>query len=363
MANRIALYTSLAPEVKRFIGVNEVGHAYIGECVRSWRRAGFDVVSLNSPDEIKKLKPFGYETEFEEIPGNRPAISDFLGAITRAGRPVAGIINSDIFLSNHAELLPAVVERSADGMIMIERVNVDPVGLMPSGRSCYGFDAFIFRTDLIAQMELTSAPFLFGHPWWDYWFPLAFAAAGGKLMTTSDPLIFHLVHAQNWNHRQWVDNARKTIGCFARSTGQLPEDFAGKIRPLLGSGNVSEEKLGLFAHWCFNRLQSMAELIRISPEGSDIGVLPALASVLDDPGGRRLLVELNGTRAYSQSFFDSMQHISWVLGGEQVTSREGALQAVGEAARILTSRKAMVLHFVALNMASVKRLWRAVRPV
>jgi hypothetical protein len=107
----------------------------------------------------------------------------------------------------------------------------------------------------------------------------------------------------------------------------------------------------------------MAELIRISPEGSDIGVLPALASVLDDPGGRRLLVELNGTRAYSQSFFDSMQHISWVLGGEQVTSREGALQAVGEAARILTSRKAMVLHFVALNMASVKRLWRAVRPV
>jgi hypothetical protein len=76
-----------------------------------------------------------------------------------------------------------------------------------------------------------------------------------------------------------------------------------------------------------------------------------------------LLVELNGTRAYSQSFFDSMQQISWVLGGEQVTSREGALQAVNKAARILTSRRAMVLHFVDLNLASVKRLWRAGRAV
>jgi hypothetical protein len=355
LADKITFYTSLAPKTKRFIGATEVGSAYIGECVQSWRRAGFDVVSLNNASEIELLKSFGYDVDLEEIAGDRPAICDFLRVIARKGCPVAGIINSDIYLSNDTELLRAVVERSAAGMTMIERVNIDPVGLMPSAKSCYGFDAFIFRTDLISQFDLNSAQFLFGHPWWDYWFPLAFAAAGGLLMTTTDPLIFHLVHHQNWSHRQWIDNAKKTIQCFLPSTGRLPADFASHLEQLSDIENVPEFELGRFSNWCFNKLLGMADVIRVSPPRSEIGLLPALTSVLDDPYGRRLLVELNEVRAYSQGFLDSMQHISRVLNGSRAATRDSALQAIGDAARILTSRKAMIAHFVALNLAWAKR--------
>jgi hypothetical protein len=356
MTHKITLYTSLAPKVKRFIGVTELGHAYTAECVHSWRRAGFDVVSLNNANEIERLKPFGYEAAYVEIDRERPAISDFLNVIARAGDPVAGIINADIFLSNDSDLLRSVVDQSAAGMTIIERVNIDPVGLMPSAKSCYGFDAFIFRTDLISEFDLNCPEFLFGHPWWDYWFPLAFAAAGGRLMTTVDPFIFHLVHHQNWSHLQWIDNARKTIRCFVRSTGRLPADFASCLERLSDVENLSENELGTFAHWCFNRLRSMAELIRVSPEREEIAVLPALASVLDDPHGRRLLVELNEVRAYSQDFMDSMQHISWVVSGSRIANQESALRTIDGAAQILTSRKAMIAHFVALNLAWAKRM-------
>jgi hypothetical protein len=355
LADKITFYTSLAPKAKRFIGATEVGYAYVDECVRSWRRAGFDVVSLNSASEIEALKSLGYEIDFEEIAGDRPAICDFLRVIARTGHPIAGIINSDIYLSNDAELLGAVVERSTTGMTMIERVNIDPVGLMPSAKSCYGFDAFIFRTDFISQIDPNSAEFLFGRPWWDYWFPLTFAAAGGSLMTTTDPLIFHLVHHQNWSHRHWIENAKKTIRCFLPSTGRLPADFASRFEQVSDIDNVPEIELGEFSNWCFNRLRGMADVIRVLPPRSEIGLVPALASVLDDPHGRRLLVELNEVRAYSQGFLDSMQHISRVLHGSRVTTQDSALQAIGDAARILTSRKAMIAHFVALNLAWAKR--------
>ena len=52
MTERIKLYTSLPPEVTRIIAGTEVGAAYLAECVRSWRRAGFDVVSVNGAREI-----------------------------------------------------------------------------------------------------------------------------------------------------------------------------------------------------------------------------------------------------------------------------------------------------------------------
>jgi hypothetical protein len=110
-----------------------VGALYVAECVKSWVRANFDVISLNSAEEIRELVPAGYDVEYQEVAAERPRIKDFVNAIRSSGRPVAGIINSDIFLSHDPELLDAIAHRSAGGMTIFERVNIDPVSLRPTG--------------------------------------------------------------------------------------------------------------------------------------------------------------------------------------------------------------------------------------
>jgi hypothetical protein len=402
MPNRIVLHTSLPPKVSRRIDGAEVGQAYLAECVRSWRRAGFDVVSLNSAEEIDVLRGLDYEAEFAQIGGARPSIGDFLNAIRSSGRPVAGIINADIFLSNDAALLDAIADRSAGGMTMIERINIDPVNLRPTGRSCYGFDAFFFRTDLIAQIDIEHE-FLFGQPWWDYWFPLAYVAGGGKLMTVTAPLLFHLDHTQGWIQQQWIDNAKKTVKYFAPSAGKLPRDIADYVRKLAALPVMSEGELGPFAHWCFARLRNMAEPIERSPGSGVHAPLQALLSVVDNPDRRSLLGELNnvqsriidlreqirapprraatgtieertivtrmvGESSHAPTVADGeqdrlhvelsrqIQRIAWAVDGKPFARDEEALLALAQGAHILLSRKAALSHFVALNIAWAKRL-------
>jgi hypothetical protein len=405
MPERIVLHTSLPPKVSRLIDGAEVGQAYLAECVRSWRRAGFDVVSLNNARETEVVRELGYEVEFREIGGNRPSIGDFLNAIQSSGRPVAGIINADIFLSNDAALLAAIADRSVSGMTMIERINIDPATLRPTGRSCYGFDAFFFRTDLIAQIDIEH-DFLFGQPWWDYWFPLAYAARGGKLMVVPDPLLFHLDHPQSWIQQRWIDNARKTVEYFAPSPGKLPGDVADYVRKLAALPVMSESELGPFAHWCFARLRNMAKPIERSPGSGDHAPLQALLSVVGNPDQSGLLGELNKAQAsitdlreqrraqahhaavrttweehfiaelFGQStqallataedqlersiFLAQLRHeiqrISWAVDGKPFVGADEALLATRQGAGILVSRNRMLSHFMALNIAWAKRL-------
>src|SRR5712675_2276946 len=100
MAGEIKLYTSLPPAAMRQLAGAEVGQAYLAHCVNSWRKADFDVISLNSVEEIEALSRIGFDVELRQISGNRPTISDFFDKIRDSGSSVAAIINADVFLSN-----------------------------------------------------------------------------------------------------------------------------------------------------------------------------------------------------------------------------------------------------------------------
>src|SRR6202023_67699 len=110
MTAKVKLYTSLPPEITRSIAGTEVGAAYLAECVRSWRRAGFDVISLNSAREIEALAGQGYAAEYLQVSRDRPAIDDFLTAIRGSQAALAGIINADVLLFAEPGLLAAACD-------------------------------------------------------------------------------------------------------------------------------------------------------------------------------------------------------------------------------------------------------------
>jgi hypothetical protein len=71
-AQAVTLYTSLPPRIERLAAGRELGAVYQRECIASWRRLGFDVVSLNARAEIEALLPLGYEVTFKEVAASPP---------------------------------------------------------------------------------------------------------------------------------------------------------------------------------------------------------------------------------------------------------------------------------------------------
>jgi hypothetical protein len=371
----------------------EVGKDYLAECVQSWRRADFDVVSLNSAEEIEAVSRLDLDVELRRISGSRPTIAEFLGTIRASESPVAAIINADVFMANHSGLLNAVAERGAGCMIMLERINIEPSSLRPTGQSCNGFDAFIFHTEPLARIGL-DFEFLFGQPWWDYWLPLAYAAAGGKLMKVKDPILFHLDHPQKWNQGQWIANGQKTVRYFLRSSGELPEEFAAEIAKFAESSDLSEDKLGPFSHWCFAKLRAMAEVIPPPQRPDSHASLSAFVGFLDNPNSRSLVDELNEAHArlaamkeivdaslsiwgaaveVCNSFGDkqleyssssavrgnqpSDLHQHTPLSGNPISNYEDLLQTIAAGNRIMSSRKAILARFVGLNVSWLRSKW------
>ncbi|MGO9602686.1 MAG: hypothetical protein ACLQAT_04660 [Candidatus Binataceae bacterium] len=240
------------------------------------------MISLNGTDEIKELTTLGYDVEYRQVPVSRPGISDFLRAIRESGSPFAGIINADTYLTDDTAILEAVMQHAANGMMMLERTNINPVKVQPSGPT--GFvDACIFNTNPLSRIDL-DIDLLIGHPWWDCWFPLAYALVGGKLMTTETPLLFHLDHTPTWTQAHFNCNGRKFIKYFLNHSSQLLDDFAAEIQCFSRSIDISEGALRSFSLWCCPRIRRMAELIRIPSQTRHDNLLSALVAVLPDHG-------------------------------------------------------------------------------
>jgi hypothetical protein len=347
MTEKVTLYTSLPPEVSRSIAGAEVGAAYLAECVRSWRRAGFDVVSLNSAQEIERLVRQRYAVEYLQVSRDRPAIDDFLTAISGSQAAVAGILNADVLLMADPSLLAAARD-CADGMTLFERINIDPDSLRPTGRSCFGFDAFIFATAPLLRID-RQEEFLFGQPWWDYWLPIAYLAAGGRLRTIKAPVLFHLQHQQNWRPEQHVTNARKFVRCLLSLKGGLPDDVRAEIRKFSDPGHMSDDELGGLAPWCFAKIRMMAEPIDIRRPAGALGLLGELVALLNNPLNRTLVGELDNAEARVLDMSGAFHQMSYSIWQQPIGSEDGLRDTADRAASILASRKATLLHFWALN--------------
>ena len=331
MTKQITLYTSLPPGLTREVAHVETGHSYLTACISSWKKAQFRVVSLNSVHEIQTLAKLDYDVEYEQVPGDRPKIADFLYAIRASGNPVAGIINADVFLVDHPPVLEAVTHHAAGGLVVVRRTNVDPVNLRLAGFYPYGFDAMIFSTQPLSEINLDLDDLFIGHPWWDYWFPLAYAAVGGRLMTTGAPLLFHVDHEQRWRWPEYIRSGGAAIKNLLNFPGQLPQDLVAELRRLSALGAIPLDVLQPFAYFCFDRLMEMVEVIQIPSQPSDRHLLSTLIALLPSVG---LFGELKDAQA-------GMIPLEKYSGYRVAPDRRRSADAIAEAAARVPYLQAM----------------------
>ena len=183
----IPLFTSAPPSLKRLIQGRECGPAWQAMCIESCRQAGFHPINFESDD--------------------RPLISDILTACRReADAKIAGIINSDCMIIPHFGLADRLTQHLDNGAVVAERINLNPDTLSPTGVTCYGFDAFFFCIDSLANC---CTEWRMGDAWWDYWFPLTFLASGSEIRTLPAPALIHVDHPTRWDWDSWQNNFRR----------------------------------------------------------------------------------------------------------------------------------------------------------
>ena len=261
----VTLLTSLPPSTTRIVNGVDFGPAYQRACIDSWIAAGFDVVSLNPESEIAQLRKYDYPISYLASPNPRPQIVEFLTEARRCPTEVIGIINADCLLLSYPAFVQGIVSGARDGLVMVERVNIDPNSLLPTGQTCLGFDGFFFNKADAARVTI-DPDLSVGQPWWDYWFPMEFAVSNVKLLRLQSPIILHLDHEQGWSQTRWLYYGRKFMTHFSVVDGTRNSSFSTGLREFLGSGAVERDDLGGFGDWCFNWLRDNAEYLKVSQD-------------------------------------------------------------------------------------------------
>jgi hypothetical protein len=197
-----------------------------------------------------------FEVDFLRVDAKRPRIADFIDAAKTSGKKLAAIVNADCLLVAPQTVIDASLKASANGMVMFERLNVHPESICPTGTHCNGFDLFLFCTSPLFSMEFDER-FEIGSPWWDYYFPMAYEAAGGKLYTLPGPALIHLDHPVGFSQTTYDEN-RQIVYSLIR-TGQF---VVPNFNP---SPGLSVPELRTLGAACFEKLQS-CEKVKIQDE-------------------------------------------------------------------------------------------------
>ena len=165
-----------------------MGSAWQTVCIQSWKASGFKVTSLNNPNEIGILRSLNPDVAFYPIPPDhaRPHITDFIETAIESGAEVGGIINADCMLVPQVNLIKHLTR--LNGVVIAERINLDQTTLRPTEQLGMGFDAFFFDTKALSKIGRDDR-WRIGEPCWDYWFPLAFQAAGFEVKTLPAPVL------------------------------------------------------------------------------------------------------------------------------------------------------------------------------
>jgi len=172
--------------------------------VESWLRAGFDVTSLNVPEEIDQLRPDFPGIDFAPILRTAKPIvgkplvfiTDMVDFLRRSDRKVVGIINSDIHIAESGNLPSFIASRVSEGFIFGPRVEVpsfiEGTGELDPKLDPWGFDFFFFDRHLPDVWG--EKKFCLGMPFWDQWFPLMPLLAGRPTLKLISNAFRHIPH-------------------------------------------------------------------------------------------------------------------------------------------------------------------------
>ena len=248
----VKLYTSHPAVLRRQALSNEVGNQYLAACIDSWSNAGFEIISVNDPDEIASLEALDLGIQYVPGRSGRPTIADFLALIRESGDPISGIVNADCMFLGTDATAARICETAAHDLVMLERLNISPVDLRPTGLSCSGFDAFLFPASRLGHVKMQES-LRIGDSWWDYWLPFAFSRSGIGLVQSKAPLLSHLDHPVAWKKAQYLTAGR----AFCAEFRDAPS-FGLDEMPVQ---DISEFMVGAVAGLAFDLLRTNARKI------------------------------------------------------------------------------------------------------
>jgi len=174
---------------------DEIGHAYQQSCIDSWRRAGFEPISVNSINETcsHSIRTVPVSRDASAIAG-RPLVflADMLNvaSIEVQGRPFA-LMNADLFMPPTSALAAKVAQLRAGEFIFSRRIDIDQPSKTDGVPYPHGYDFFAGHADDISG--LSDAGMVVGIPWWDHYLPLLMFMQGCRICQI-EPAVLHLNH-------------------------------------------------------------------------------------------------------------------------------------------------------------------------
>lgn len=174
-------------------------------CVRTWLRAGFEVISVNPAEEIRDLERGFPEVRF--VPSRRdgreffgkplPYIEDMLAALRDSGAEIVGIVNADIALCHEGDFRAFVLEHARGGLLFGPRVDIAAMDAQVASLYRRGFDYYFFDAECLP--DLAGSGFCMGAPWWDIYIPHACLMDGMPVRMNLSPVAYHLDHDMHWS--------------------------------------------------------------------------------------------------------------------------------------------------------------------
>jgi hypothetical protein len=213
--------TSISPSHKNF----EVQQ----RAIQSWIDLGYEVVSLNAPEEIELLKDF---EGVKFVPTGRhnkkifgkpyvtaSAIIDYL---IEAKSEHSLIVNSDIIILDTDNTTEKLKQRSEDEIIIMHRRDFES-DITKSKVYAEGFDGFFLN---YKHLEVFPQTILcLGQCHWDFWLPYIATIHGAKISALKEPYLFHVMHNVQYSKENW----KRTAEIFRAEIGMLRHTNVGQV--------------------------------------------------------------------------------------------------------------------------------------
>lgn len=179
--------------------------------LKTWSSAGFEVISCNSPSEIKQIAPqfpfvnFVAVTDFYSPALNKAYIyiTDILKALQASEAQVCCVVNSDIYLSDAEAFKAELVSLDDDTALCAHRKDVNDLNDPQGEFYLYGFDVFCFRKQLTKIFD--KSPFCLGMTGWDYWVPFVLLKQGKNLRHIKSSEFLHIRHPLNYDFKSKME--------------------------------------------------------------------------------------------------------------------------------------------------------------
>jgi hypothetical protein len=183
---------------------DEIGHAYQQSCIDSWRRAGFEPISVNSINEAcsHSIRTIRVNRDASAIAGRALVfLADLLNvaSIEVQDRPFA-LMNADLFMPPTSALAAKVAQLRAGEFIFSRRIDIDQPSKTDGVPYPFGYDFFAGHANDISG--LSDAGLVFGMPWWDHYLPLLMFMQGRRIYQI-EPAVLHLNHTERWSWAVW----------------------------------------------------------------------------------------------------------------------------------------------------------------